>query len=383
MAGTGQLSALRGLKVAIVHYWLVNMRGGERVVEALCELFPQADIYTHVYDPASVSQIIRSHPVRTTFIQKLPAPVRHYRDYLPLMPLALEQLDLREYDLVISSESGPAKGVVVSPDTVHVCYCHTPMRYVWDMYHDYAAETGGLKRFLIPPLIHYLRLWDHSSAARVDHFIANSRYVAVRINKHYRRDAMVIHPPVDTHAFSPCAEPGDFYLMVGQLVRYKRPDLAVEAFSRMGKPLVVIGEGELLPEVRAKALRNIKFMGHQPFEVLRDHYARCKALVFPGEEDFGIVPVEAMAAGRPVIAYGKGGALETVVDGETGLFFNGRTAESLMDAVERFERAGVEMSSERIVQHARKYDREIFKQRMTEAIEGIIGNRGPFIAAPI
>jgi len=363
------------LRVAIVHYWLVNMRGGEKVVEALCELFPTADIFTHVYDAKAVSSVIRGHRINTSFIQKLPKAIRYYKSYLPLMPIALEQLDLRDYDLVISSESGPAKGVLVSAEALHVCYCHTPMRYLWDMYHEYYGGAGRFTRLLMPPLAHYLRLYDQMSAVRVDHFIANSWNVAKRISRVYRRKASVIPPPVDTSAFMSMSEQADFYLMVGQLVRYKRADLAVEAFNKMGKPLVIIGEGELLPKLKKLALKNIKIMGHQPLSVIRDHYARCRALIFPGEEDFGIVPVEAMASGRPVIAYGKGGALETVVDGVTGFFFDDQTVDSLMAAVERYEMEGGRLSSETIIEHARRYDKRIFKERMDLSIRGFINDR--------
>lgn len=350
------------------------MRGGEKVVEALCELFPEADIFTHVYEPCAVSATINSHQVYTTFIQKLPGASRRYQSYLPLMPLALEQLDLRGYDLVISSESGPAKGIITSPDALHICYCHTPMRYVWDMYHDYLKGASSFTRFLMPPIIHYLRIWDMAAASRVDHFISNSTYVAERVMKHYRREAEVIPPPVDTKAFTLTDEHSDFYLMVGQLVRYKRFELAVEAFNRMKKPLVIIGEGEQLIELKGNAGPSITIMGRQPFSVIRDYYARCKALIFPGEEDFGIVPVEAMASGRPVIAFKKGGALETVIDGLTGLFFDEQTPESLIAAVQVYERIEKNFSSSLIVEHAHQFDRQKFKVRMQEAIERLLQN---------
>ncbi|WP_457570823.1 glycosyltransferase family 4 protein [Desulfovulcanus sp.] len=356
------------MKVAIAHYWLVGMRGGEKVVEAFCNLFPDADIFTHVYDPASISDTIKKHRICTTFIQKLPRAIRYYQCYLPLMPLALEQLDLRGYDLVISSESGPAKGVVVGPETLHVCYCHTPMRYVWDMYHDYREGAGRLKRLFMSPLIHYLRMWDLASASRVDHFIANSAYVARRIEKHYRREAKVIPPPVDTQSFTPSSDRGDFYLMVGQLVRYKRPDLAVEAFNKMGKKLVVIGDGEMMADIKSKAEPNIHIMGWQPFSVIRDCYARCRALIFPGQEDFGIVPVEAMASGRPVIAYKRGGVLDSLIDGVTGVFFEHQTAEALIDAVERYERRENDFDPKVISEHAKQFDRDKFLERMQNLI---------------
>jgi glycosyltransferase involved in cell wall biosynthesis len=237
------------MKVAIVHYWLVNMRGGEKVVESLCELFPQADIYTHVYNPDNISEIIKKHKIQTTFISKLPFAKRHYQTYLPLMPLALEQLDLRDYDLIISSESGPAKGIIAPPTALHICYVHTPMRYVWDMYPDYRKSAGFLKKWLMPPIMHYLRMWDVSTASRVDSFITNSHYVKQRVQKYYRRNAAVIHPPVETDNFQASEKTEDFYLMVGQLVRYKKTNLAVEAFNRMTKKLVIIGEGEHFSEL--------------------------------------------------------------------------------------------------------------------------------------
>jgi glycosyltransferase involved in cell wall biosynthesis len=357
------------MKVALVHYWLVTNRGGEKVLEALCEIFPDADIYTHVLNPSGTSKTILKHSIKTTYIQKLPFATKLYQKYLPLMPLALEQLDLRNYDLVISSESGPAKGVLTSPSTLHLCYCHSPMRYVWDMYQEYMETAGRVTRLLMPPLIHYLRLWDYASAARVDQFVANSHHVAKRIQKHYRRSAQVIYPPVDTKAFFQVSHHDDFYLVVGQLVHYKRMGLAVEAFNRMGKPLVIIGEGADLEPLKAKAKSNVTLLGRQPFSVIRDHFARCKALIFPGEEDFGIVPVEAMASGRPVIAFRKGGALETVVDGTTGLFFDEQTPEAIVEAVKRFERIQNQFSVEKIVEHAQKFSCDRFQLEIKQLVE--------------
>ncbi len=360
------------MRVAIVHYWLLTMRGGERVVEALCELYPDADLYTHVAKPEALSETIRSHRIRETFIGRLPGASRHYQKYLPLMPLALEQLDLRSYDLVISSECGPAKGVITTPATLHVCYCHSPMRYVWDMYWDYLDEVPRPLRPVARAMLHYLRRWDLASASRVDHFFANSGYVAQRVRKHYRRDAEVIHPPVDTETFAPGDARADHYLLVGQLVRYKRADLAVRAFTRLGKPLVVIGDGEQMHELRRLAGPSVRLLGRQPVSVIREHYARCRALVFPGEEDFGIVPVEAMAAGRPVIAYGRGGALETVVDGRTGLFFDQQTEESLIGGVERFEAVEASFDAGEIRRHARSFDREVFKGRFGARVAELV-----------
>jgi glycosyltransferase involved in cell wall biosynthesis len=328
------------MRVAIVHYWLVGMRGGEKVLEALCRIYPGADIFTHVYDPSVISAEIRKHRIQTTFIDSLPYAKRMYKKYLPLMPMALEQLDLSGYDLVISSESGPSKGVIPTSPAIHICYCHSPMRYIWNMYNKYYETSGRLTRMMMPPLAHYLRTWDVAAASRVDEFIANSTTVAQRVKSYYRRDAHIIHPPVDTQAFRPVVtgDLEDYYLMAGELVSYKRPDLAVEAFNRMKAKLVVIGGGEMLARLRKIAGPTVTIMGAQPFDVLQHHYARCRALVFPGEEDFGIVPVEAMASGRPVIAYGRGGATETVVAGKTGVFFPIQSIEAVIDAVERLDK---------------------------------------------
>ena len=360
------------MKVAIVHYWLVGMRGGEKVVEALCEMYPQADIFTHVYVPEMVSDKIRQHRVIPTFINALLRAARMYKTYLPLMPLALEQLDLRDYDLVISSELGPSKGIIPPPDALHVCYCHTPMRYIWNMYHDYRGGAGRVTRLLMPPLSHYLRMWDVTTAARIDSFVANSTTVAGRINRYYGANSVVIHPPVDTAAFSIAspAELGDYYLMAGELVSYKRPDLAVRAFNKMKLKLVVIGGGEMLDEVRRLAGSTVTIMGSQPFEILKQHYARCRALIFPGEEDFGMVPVEAMASGRPVVAFGRGGATETVVEGSSGVFFAEQTVEAIISAVKRL--GALEIDPVKIAAHAGQFGREQFFQKMRTHIDGLL-----------
>jgi glycosyltransferase involved in cell wall biosynthesis len=377
------------MKVAIVHYWLVGMRGGEKVIEALCEMYPQADIFTHVYVPEMMSERIRAHRVIPTFINSLPRAARMYKTYLPLMPLALEHLDLRGYDLVISSESGPAKGIIPPSDAVHVCYCHTPMRYIWNMYHDYRNGAGRLTRLMMPALSHYLRMWDVSSAARVDSFVANSTTVGRRIRRYYGAESVVIHPPVDTDAFSiaPPADLGDYFLMAGELVSYKRPDLAVRAFNEMKLKLVVIGGGEMLDEIRRLAGPTVTVMGSQPFTVLREHYARCRALVFPGEEDFGMVPVEAMASGRPVIAFGKGGATETVAEGVSGTFFAEQSVEAISAAVRRLDDMRIDPS--RIAEHARQFGRQQFFEKMRSHIDGLVAAKlgrahGPApIAAPL
>ncbi len=357
------------MKVAIIHYWLVGMRGGESVLESLCELYPQAHIYTHALDESAISPIIARHKIITTFVSKLPFSKRKYQSYLPFMPLALESLPVHDYDLVISSESGPAKGVIPGPRAVHICYCHSPMRYIWDMYHDYRARVGFLTRMVMPLLAHYLRMWDVTSSNRVDNFIANSNYVAGRILKYYHREADVIHPPVRTEEFFISDSIDDYYLVLGQLVPYKRADLAVEAFNRSGKRLVVIGDGEQLDTLKKIARPNVEILGRQPFSMIRQYLARCKALIFPGVEDFGIVPLEVMASGRPVIAYGKGGALETVVDGKTGLFFSEQSIRSLNEAVVKYELIQDKFDPHLIRKHAETFSKERFKEKIKAYID--------------
>jgi glycosyltransferase involved in cell wall biosynthesis len=350
------------MRVAIIHYWLVTWRGGEHVLKALTDLYPEADIYAHVVDPKLIERHLPGRKVHTTFVGRLPFARRWYQRYLPLMPLALEQLDLRRYDLVISSESGPAKGVLVPPHATHICYCHSPMRYVWDRYHDYQRDAGRITRTLSAPLLHYIRQWDQLSAQRVDRYVANSNFVATRIKKYYGRSSEVIYPPVAVQEFDATRPSEDFYLWVGQLVGYKRPDLAIEAFNRLGKPLVMIGEGPLLAKLRRIAKSNVRLLGRQPFEVIRDHYARCRALIFPGIEDFGIVPVEAMASGKPVIAFDYGGARETVIDGHTGVLFKEQTVENLIEAVIRLKNTPT-LPTPDIRAHAELFSAEAFNRR--------------------
>ena len=371
------------MKVAIVHYWLVQMRGGEKVVEALCEMFPDADIFTHAYDPDKISPTIRRHNVRTTFIGRLPGAVKRYQAYLPLMPLALEQLDLREYDLVISSESGPAKGVLTRPDACHICYCHTPMRYIWNMYTEYRDDANPLLRAIIPFIATRLRKWDVLSADRVDHFVANSHNVSRRVAKYYRRESTVVHPPVDIDRFCPMPpRPGPrFYLCAGQLVSYKQIGLAIEACNRLGRPLVVVGEGPQRAELMRLASPTIRFVGRLTDEALGEYYTQCRALIFPAEEDFGIVPVEAMASGRPVIAFGRGGALETVVPGVTGVLFDAQTPGSLIDAINRFEGMQTSFDPMDLAAHAKRFSQNHFKAGMAKVVDEALASS--HAAAPV
>jgi len=359
------------MKIAIVHYWLIGMRGGERVIEALCDLFPEAVIFTHVADKSRLSEKILRHEIRETFISRLPLAKKHYQKYLPLMPLALEMLDMSEFDLIISSESGPAKGIIPRPDALHVCYCHSPMRYIWDHFHIYRAGAGILTRFIMPLMAHKLRLWDVSSAARVDTYIANSNFVAQRIQTYYRRSSIVVAPPVSIGDFrsAPANEIGDHYLMAGELVNYKRPDLAVEAFTRSGRKLRIIGDGDQRKSLEARAGSNIEFLGKVPFIRLKDEFARCRALIFPGEEDFGIIPVEVMASGRPVLAYGRGGALDSIIPGVTGIFFAEQSVTAINSAIVEFEESLLpRLDSATIQAHAAKFDREIFAAKFKAAI---------------
>lgn len=363
------------MKVAIVHYWLFHMRGGEKVLEALCDLYPQADIFTHVYDPRRVSESIRRHKVETTFIQRLPFARKHYKKYLPLMPAALEQIDLSSYDLVISSEAGPSKGVIVRPDAFHVCYCHSPMRYIWDQYHNYRRSAGLLERAAMPWLMPHIRQWDVTCAARVDHFIANSSCVADRIMRYWRREAEVIAPPVDVDRFRPRDEREDFYLYVGELTPYKRADLAIAACTALGRRLVVIGGGSEERKLRNLAGPTIEFLGHAPDNIVEDFLTSCRALIFPTEEDFGIVPVEAMAAGAPVIAFGRGGSRDTIVDGQTGVFFGEQSLGSTIEGIIRFEMMEQRFDRDALAARAALFRREVFAQKFTRAVKAAMEMR--------
>jgi glycosyltransferase involved in cell wall biosynthesis len=351
------------------------MRGGEKVVEAMCRLWPKADIFTHIYCPESVTEIIRSHRVITTFVQRLPFSRRLYKKYLPLMPYALENLDLTAYDLVISSESGPAKGVVVRPDALHICYCHSPMRYLWDQAAIYRLSSGRITKLMMSFFLPGLRSWDYTTAARVDQFIANSEFVKRRIEKYYRRDAIVLHPPVATEYFTPTFKQGGYYLAFGQLVRYKRFDIAVKSFTQSGRKLIIAGTGEEEGALKRLAGPTIEFRRRQSNEQIRDLLRGCRALVFPGEEDFGIVPVEAMACGRPVIAYASGGALESIIDGVTGVLFAEQSPNSLLSAIDRFETTSSSFDGSIIRVHAERFNEATFLEKLTNIVASCMNDR--------
>jgi glycosyltransferase involved in cell wall biosynthesis len=365
---------LKDLRVAIVHYWFMSRRGGERTVEALAEIFPQADIYTLVANPDVLGPELRKHRLFTSFLQRLPG-VRHYhRHLLPLYPLALEQFDLTNYDLVISSESGPAKGVITSTATCHICYCHSPMRYLWDMYHSYrnGKGVGTITRILFSLITHYVRMWDLATASRVDYFATNCHNVAERIRKHYRREATVVYAPAWMGAGRISETTDDYYLVIGQMVDYKRIDLAIEACNRLGRPLRIIGDGEQYKRLRSLAGPTVQFLGSVGDEAVRENYARCRALLFPGEEDFGSVPVEAQSFGRPVVAYGRGGVLETILgffppsveDPEryTGVFFRDQNVDSLVEAILALEKVEHRLSPQYIKRHAELFSAPRFKE---------------------
>ncbi len=358
---------MKSFKIAIIHDWLTVYAGAEKTLEQMLKLYPQADIFTIVdFLPQKDRKFLIGHKITTSFIQNLPFAKSKYRNYLPLMPLAIEQFDLSSYNLVISSSHAVAKGVITGPDQKHICLCYSPIRYAWDLQHQYLRESGldkGLKGWMARSMLHKIRLWDLRTANGVDDFIAISDFIALRIWKVYRRESVVIYPPVDVEAFKLHEKKEDFYLTASRMVPYKKIDLIVEAFSAMpNKKLIVIGDGPDFEKIKAKAGTNVILMGYQPFEVLRDHMQRARAFVFAAEEDFGIAPVEAQACGTPVIAFGKGGALETVENGVSGLFFDTQDIESLCKAVEKFET--MEFDYPKISIHARKFSEERFLAEM-------------------
>lgn len=358
------------MRVALVHDWLTGMRGGERCLEAFCEIFPDADLFTLVHVPRSVSPIVERRRIRTSFIQRLPGAAAGYRRYLPLFPAAINGFDLRGYDLVLSSSHAVAKSVPVPPGVLHVCYCFTPMRYVWDLYEDYfGVRAGWMMRTAMPPVAAALRRWDRRTAASVHHFVAISHFVADRIRRAYGRESDVIHPPVDVARFAIDESSDDYYLVVSALAPYKRVDLAIEAANRLRRRLIVVGTGPEARRLAALAGPTVEMLGWRDDAAVAQLYARCRALIFTPLEDFGITPLEAMACGRPVLAFGQGGVLETVVPPNdaapaTGLFFARQTVDDVVDAIERFEADPARFEPKALRRRAEAFDRPVFKERV-------------------
>ena len=378
------------MKVAIVHDWFDKIAGSEKVVKEIKFCFPEADVFSLVdqLNPKQYELLGIDRPIQTSFINNLPFSSR-FRNYLPLMPVAIEQLDLRAYDLVISSSHAFAKGCLTNAEQVHVSYVHTPIRYAWDMYHEYVSRLSGIKSFLAQAALHYIRQWDRSAANRPDYYIANSGYVRERIGKVYNRDAVVIHPPVDTHLMSYNDQKEDFFLAAGRLVEYKRFDIVVEAMQHLpNQKLIVLGEGPEKKRLQALAGPNVEFLGYQSDEVLRDLMARTKAFVFGAIEDFGIMPVEAQACGTPVIGINRGGVAETVVDGHTGILFPEQTADSVAQAMSDFTKLPEGFFDNYLIrEHAKSFSRNIFRSKFMEFVNSACNRparaRSMVIAPPV
>ncbi|EMR02982.1 glycosyltransferase family 4 protein [Cesiribacter andamanensis] len=372
-------------KAALVHDWLITEGGAEKCVQSFLNVNPNFDLFSLIdFFPEEYRQRMLQGKVATTsFIQKLPTAQANHRKFLPLFPLAVEQFDLSQYDLILSSSTSVSKGVLTHSNQLHICYCHSPMRYAWDLYYQYLQEanlTRGVKGWIAKYILHRMRTWDVISSNRVDHFIANSQYIAKRIKKVYKREATVIYPPVDVESFSLVEEKEDFYLTASRMVPYKKIDLIVEAFSQLpDKRLIVIGDGPDMGKIRKKATKNIELLGYQPFPVLKEYMQRARAFVFAAEEDFGIIPVEAQACGTPVIAYGKGGSLETVLASETGTFFYQQTAAAIVAAVHDFERKQVSFDPLKIRKHAEKFSSQRFESEIKQYVEEKLGD---FITTP-
>ena len=363
------------MKIAIIQEWLVTVGGSDKVTKAILDVFPDADIYTLVAKKEICEELgIPWEKVHTSFIQKMPFGKSKHRAYLPLFPFAIEQFDLRGYDVVISSSHCVAKGVLTKADQLHICYCHSPIRYVWDMYNEYLEESNlqkGIKSWLVRLMLHRIRKWDAITGLRVDYFISNSDYVGRRIEETYRRESVTIHPNIDISNFELCEEKQDYYLTSSRLVAYKKINLVIEAFNQMSdKKLIVIGGGPNLEAYKKMAGPNVQIMGYQPFEVLKEKMQHAKAFVFAADEDFGMIPIEAESCGTPVIAYGHGGSLETVCDGKTGLFFKKQTPEAIIDAVNRFEAMGDQpFSYKQCREWAEGFSEERFKREIKEFVE--------------
>lgn len=359
---------LKDLKIALVCDWLTHIGGAERVIFALHQMFPHAPIYTSVAHP-DVRRAFPHADIRPSFLQKIPGASTHHQWLLRFMPYVFEHLDLSEFDMVISSSHSCSKGIITKPQTLHICYCHSPMRYVWDSWQEYVSQYR-LPRFFqgfVEWYLHDLRLWDRLAADRVDSYIANSHFVRERIRKYYRHEATVIHPPVDVERFHISHTIDDFFLAVGRLVPYKRFDFLIEVFNQLGLPLKICGDGPQYRSLQSSAKSNIEFLGNVRDEALADLYSRCRALLFPQCEDFGIAPLEAMASGRPVIAYARGGALETVNEGVTGIFFHEQNLASFQEALGKFEK--ISFHPEKIRSFAEKFSSQHFEQKMIDFIE--------------
>jgi glycosyltransferase involved in cell wall biosynthesis len=356
------------MKTALVHDYLNQAGGAERVVECLHEIFPEAPVFTSIYDRERMPAVFRKMDIRTSFMQRLPLVMKHFKKYLPLYPLAFEGFNLTGYDLILSSSSAWGKGIKKGKGAVHVCYCHSPMRFVW-MYEDYMEkeEYGPLVRMILPPILKRLKKWDLKTAKEVDHFIANSKTTQKRIKLFYGRDSEVIHPPVDTSLFKPYnSKIKDYFLVVSRLNPYKHIDLAVEAFNELGLPLYVVGSGPDEKRLKSLAKNNVKFLGKLPDDEIVKLYSECRAFILPGEEDFGLTPVEAQSCGRPVIAYKAGGALESVIEGQTGLFFDKQEIPSLVGVVKKFN--GMSFDPAKIRENALRFDKEVFKRKIRESV---------------
>lgn len=364
------------LKVAIVHDWLTNMGGAEQVVMVLLEMFPDATVFTSLLNRENVDPQILSADIRTSFLQRLPKKLRRHQRLLPFMPLAFEQFNLNGYDLVISSSSSCAKGIITGVNTLHVCYCYTPMRYAWDFYHEYIGTLNGLKKSFAEIFMSYIRIWDRLSADRVDGFIAISNHIKKRIKKHYAQTSQVIYPPVWTSRFrdAKCAKE-DFYLVVSRLVPYKRIDLAIHACNELGKNLIVIGSGQEFSNLKRMAGPTVKLLGRQPDQVVNEYIGRAKAFLFPGEEDFGITMVEAISSACPVIAFGRGGATDIVLHNVTGILFEEQTVDSLKNAIKLFEQTSFDVS--KLLEHSKKFDKVIFKEKFLNYVLQL-GNKNGF-----
>ncbi len=358
-------------KIALVQDYLAQVGGAEKVYESLHNILPEADLCSTLAVREKLTNGLRQARIRTTWMQNLPSPERYFRHYFLLFPFAIESLDLTEYELILSSCCGYAKGVRKHPDAVHVSYCHTPMRWVW-RYEDYAAreQFGRLKQMVLPPLLAGLKQWDLRASRNPDYFIANSNIVAQRIKEFYRRDAVVIAPPINVNRFKPSVQQQDYYVVLSRLVGYKRIDLAIDACNRLKRKLVVIGDGPDRKRLEQMAGPTVTLLGRQPDEVVEGLVSQCRSLLFPGEEDFGMVPLEVNAAGRPVIAYRGGGALETVIEGETGIFFDQPTTTSLAEAILEFERYS--WNPARLRQHAERFSEEVFRTRILDFLKSVV-----------